>query len=91
MDTLKKVVFEYYFTEMPLEWDEYEYFSNDLSVSVNMPLFSQRACLLNTVVDFGITDEATAASLTDYDLERLLLDNNIYVEFVDGDSYEDHF
>lgn len=91
MNTLKKVVFEYYFTEMPLEWDEYEYFSNDLSDSISMPLFSQRSCLLNTVVDFGITDEATAASLTDYDLERLLLENNIYVEFVEGDSYEDHF
>ena len=90
MDTLKKVVFEYYFTEMPLEWDEYEYFSNDLSISVNMPLFSQRACLYNTAIDFGIVDEDVASSLTEYDLERLLLENNIYVEFVDGNSYEDH-
>ena len=90
MNVLKKVVFEYYFTGMPLEWDEYEYFSNDLSISVNMPLFSQRACLQNTAIDFGIVDEDIAFSLTEYDLERLLLENNIYVEFVDGNSYEDH-
>lgn len=88
MAELRMYTFEFYPTGNPPEWWSYEYFSDDLSDGVKQPLINERSCMECVLIEEGFLDEGTCSMMTEYDLERLLLENKIYVKFIGGDSDE---
>ena len=85
MENIKTHTFEFYSTGNPPEWWSYEYFPDDLSVGIKQPFTSERSCMERVLVEEGLLDEDTCRILTMHDLERTLLDNKIYVKFVEGE------
>ncbi|MCK9530465.1 MAG: hypothetical protein M0R77_07880 [Gammaproteobacteria bacterium] len=87
---MKTYTFELYSSGLSPEWDEYEYFSKDISVCHRQPMYSERACFIAVLEDEGLlTDRDLAYTITLTSLEQILIENNIYVKFIDGENYEE--
>ena len=53
-------------------------------------MHSERACFIAVLEDEGLlTDRDLAYTITLTSLEQILIENNIYVKFIDGENYEE--
>lgn len=80
---LKEYTFEYYSEDQFPGWDEYSYYTGDISLN-KQPLFSERSCLIAVGKEEGLISEELVGIMTTYDIERILIENGIYVKFVEG-------
>lgn len=86
MTDIKTYTFEFYPTGNPPGWWDYEFTSDDLSLASNKSFFNERDCFEAVILEENLADEDTCRIMTVYELERLLLDNLIYVKFIEGDE-----
>jgi hypothetical protein len=85
MSNIKVYEFEVHSSGLPEEWNAYDYFSKDLDISVRQPLLCERACLAAVLQQEGLASLQIVGIMSTYDLEKLLIDNNIYVKFIEGE------
>lgn len=84
---IKTYTFEFYSQSFDLEWQDYEYFSDDISAHHRQPLFDERHCLSVVLMEEGLlTDSDLGNTMTTTSIEKILLDNNIYVKFIEGED-----
>lgn len=83
---MKIYKFEFFPTGNPPGWNDYNYFSEDLSVYHRQPFIGERSCMEAVVREEGLVEEAVIGIMTDYDIDRLLIENNIYVKFIEGED-----
>lgn len=83
---MKEYVFHFYVNEYDLEWNDYEYYSSDISSMGSQPFFSERECLIATLIEEGLlTEENNVGIMTTTFLEQMLINNHVYVQFKDGE------
>lgn len=83
---MKEYKFEFYANTYDLEWNDYEYYSKDICISHRQPLFSERECLLAVLKEENLlTEENDSSIMTITFLEQMLVNNGIYVQFIDGE------
>ena len=83
---LKEYTFDFYAQTFEPGWEDYEYFSSDLDTPVRQPLFNERECFVAVLRQEGLLPEDFDATIFSTDsLEQILLENQIYVKFHDGE------
>ena len=82
---LKTYKFDFYVATYEPGWEMYHYYSYDLAVSVKQPLCSERDCFLAVLNQEGLLPDGIDDTLTTDSLEQILLSQNIYVQFNDGE------
>lgn len=88
MSCIKEYAFQFYSSGLPEEWNAYDYFSDDIGESVRQPLLCERACMMVVLQQEGVAEMGDMGIMSTYDLERLLIENKIYVKFIEGENNE---
>ena len=75
---VRRCIFDYPGYEMD------EYLSiNDNSLNLRLKYYSERAIMADILIFEGVLDRNDDRLITEFDLERLLIDNNLYMKVVD--------
>lgn len=82
---IKNYVFYFYVNSYIPGWDDWEYICKEVAVGVRQPFFSERECFVAVLQQEGLLDCEIEDKMTVDFLEQLLLSNNIYVQFKDGE------
>lgn len=81
---LNMYIFDYYLGGSSASGWNGDYY--ECSRLEGLKIFSERGCLVAVLVSEGLLPDVEAAKgISDKDLEMVLLDNDIYVAFMDGE------